>query len=457
LDDILIEIDKQSGENETTYTVTIKSDKSYDYFPVALWDIPVKASKGNIICSNCRFVNAENKLEGSSHGVVIGAVKKGTTRWTVMVQGQRILVAPHLRNFDNIVGLKTIPNVGDIPYTYVWTELRDPTEIILEVPAGRNIWAEFYEGGRVQRPDWDNKLAFTLKQPRAFARVWNVRAEEVEVCNLDQIRLLAVKSLEKTLEVWPLDDVRAEYESALESARREIISGRSAGMSEGAVSRIVPLNMKYNNEVIARKWRDMLRQRRQWFREIKGIGPETEMVVEAHAYCNERVGAPWRDKADFHHVIDCAEAVNFEVVVYDYATCYEPGHSFWHMGRAFWMEFTGLDKYKDGKLELHFHAYDYDCLGRCYTVFFSAPRVADGMWVRYDRNGRGSWPVPQGRDKRDLPESILTVAVPDCFRDVGSFRVWLKEGYEAHNIDMRKQIPYSVAVSDVWVTCAAKS
>jgi len=452
LSNVSIDIKSQLRENGVAYTVTIDSNKSYEHFPVALWEIPVVVDGEHVRCENCRFVNAENRLEGSRHGVLIGSVKKGRNRWTVSIDGAAAATPAHLRCFDNLVGLKTIPNLGGDPYTYVWTEVKEPTPIVLKVPPNRRVRAEFYQGGQTLMPDSDCCLRFALRPPRPFARVWNVSADEIEFVNLDEIRLQAVKSFERTMHTWPLENADPQYAQVLDKAKAEIVGGAQATEARQAIGKIVTMNLKYQNEVIRRTWPEMIEKRRHWFRKVKNLDPGTRVLLEAHAYCKDRVGSPWRDRADDHHVIDCAEGIEFEVVIYDYATCHEPGHSAWHMGRAFWMEFRGLDRFRGGRLELHFHAYDYDCLGRCYTAYLSAPEVADGMRVQYDRNGRPSWPVPQGKDQRDSPQSIFSVPVPKPFRQCPRLRVWLKEGYEARHIDLRQQTPYSVAVSDVWVT-----
>ena len=177
-------------------------------------------------------------------------------------------------------------------------------------------------------------------------------------------------------------------------------------------------------------------------------GTET-ILIEAHAYAKGHLGGPWRHKADQHNIITVAPGLKFEVPVYDFAICQEPGHRAWHMGRYFAFRFTGLAAYKNKKVTIYLHSYDYEGLGRSFSVRFRHDEIAGGLQVEALRS---TLPLPVGRRGRDLPTSLIPVQVPAEFLGKKAFDMILIEGFDAKNIDFRKQIPYSVAVSDVWVT-----
>ncbi|MBI4472171.1 MAG: hypothetical protein HY646_05850, partial [Acidobacteria bacterium] len=159
--------------------------------------------------------------------------------------------------------------------------------------------------------------------------------------------------------------------------------------------------------------------------------------------------------------------------------CHEPGHRSWQMGRAFTLRFHGLAAYagetvatrlntehrlpaeasrlaKAGTpntehktVTVHLHAYDYDCLGRSYSVRLSQPETLGGRQVELLRT---TLPLPQGRAGRDDPKSLNSFVIPAEFLAKPFFNLHIIEGYDSKNIDLRKQVPYSVAISDVWVT-----
>ena len=63
-----------------------------------------------------------------------------------------------------------------------------------------------------------------------------------------------------------------------------------------------------------------------------------------------------------------------------------------------------------------------------------------------------AWNIPQGPEGRDHPSSLLSCEIPQEFLQLKQFDVSIREGYLASAIDLSKQMPYSVAISDVWVT-----
>ena len=424
---------------EGKLTVEVESDRDFRALPVALWDVP-----GDLVApEGARVVPVEAALEKSRHAVVVGAVRAGKTRWELAVAGAAPARVSHLRRYHNLVGLKTIPNPGRIPYTYLWTELPGETEVVVRVPEERAVWAEAYDGSRVAAER--GVLSVRLSWPRPWVRVWNVNADEAEVDNGGALDLRGIAMLADSLRDYPLADNSAES-VLLERARCELVGG---GPAHGAeyLPRLLPAARDYQNRYIRECWPDLVAQRRAWFAEQLG-DQAGETVVAAHAYVKGHLGGPWRDKADLEDVIECAPGVEFSIPIYDYAVSWAPGHAAWHMGRAFTMRLEGLSAYQGRTVVLHLHGYDYDRLGRVYSVRFGAKEIAGARPVEVKR----VWKVPEGPEGRDARDSLTSLSIPPEYLALDHFDVNIQEGYLARGIDMRKQVPYSVAISDVWVT-----
>ncbi len=424
--------------------VEITSDRAFGRLPVALWEVPYDLERGRVevLAGDARLIPVRAALEGSRHALAVGPVQPGANRWEFALHGALAAYVPHLRTHHHLVGLKTSPNPGRIPYTYVWTELPDGATVRLRVPAGREIWAEYYDGSR-QSSD-QGELSVRLAWPRPWARLWNLTAEEVTLVNGPELDLQAVGHLSAVLESYPLEDAQEERR-LLEGARREISEG-------SAVCTYLPQALgaarDYQNRFIQARWQDLVGQRRAWFREMLGDQASGEVLVAAHAYVKGHLGGPWRDQADPLDVIECAPGVEFSLPIYDYSVCWAPGHAAWNMGRAFTMRLQGLSAYQDRTVVLHLHGYDYDRLGRAYSIRLVAREIAGGLPVEVKR----VWMPPPGPEGRDERGSLLSLRLPPDFLALDGFDVMVMEGYLARAMDMRKQVPYSVAISDAWVT-----
>ncbi len=420
-------------------TVEIESDRAFHQLPVALWEAPGELT---VAAGEARVVPVEAPLEHSHHALVVGPVSQGTTRWELAVGAPAPAYTPHLRSYHNLVGLKTIPNPGRVPYTYVWTELSGATQVALRVPEGRAVWAEYYDGSRT--PADQGGLNVRLTWPRPWARLWNVSADEMEISNGDALDLRALDHLADSLRRYPM--AAADEETLWEAATTEI-ARRVPPAEAQALPRVLAATREYLNRYIKSHWQEMVAARREWFAAMRG-GHPGEILVAAHAYVKGHLGGPWRDQADLEDVIETAPGVEFSIPIYDYAVSWAPGYAAWHMGRAFTIRLGGLRAYRDRPVVLHLHAYDYDCLGRAYSVRLKAREIAGGMPVEVHR----VWRIPPGPEGREARGSLLSLLLPPEFLALEQFDVGVMEGYLAHALDMRKQAPYSVAISDVWVT-----
>jgi hypothetical protein len=436
-----------------SYSVRIESKRAIKRLPLALWDLPVVPER--IQCSGLDVRAIEAPFTRQPHLILEGPVVRGTTNWRITVTGRPFTAASQFRSYPEVcsqarsasgvpstthatplrsvaryepglVGLKTIPNPGRVPYTYLWTNLRVNVPVRLRVPPGRSVWLESYEAGTLPATT-RGSLSAELKWPRPFVRIWNVAAHEIEIANGRALDALARDHLADILQLYPLPAWRAR-------------AGRLS------VAEIPAFVTAYQNAYIDRFHRKLVRQAREWFRML---APAEDLLIEAHAYAKGHLGGPWRDKADFENIITARPGLRFEIPVYDYAVCYEPGHRSWQMGRAFTLRFHGLNDYAKQNVVVHLHAYDYDCLGRSYSVRLSHPGILGGRQVEILRS---TFPLPQGRKGRDDPRSLISLSLPPEFLAKPFFNVHVLEGYDQKNVDFRNQVPYSVAISDVWVT-----
>ncbi len=433
-------------EDGARLVVEIQSDREFAQLPVALWEVSHDLGRSEVeaVMHGTRLVPVTAALEGSQHALALGPVQAGSTRWEFLLRCPRHSYTPHLRTYHNLVGLKTTPNPGRIPYTYVWTELPGETTVRLRLPEGQEVWAEYYDGGRVSASR--GELALPLSWPRPWVRVWNARAEELEIANGPELDLQALDHLEEMLEKYPLEKA-AEEQAVLDQSRQELAQRVPPAEAEHLPLLLATARTRQNRYIQAH-WADLVTQRREWFREMLGEREAGEVLVAAHAYVKGHLGGPWRDKADLEDVMDCAPGVEFSIPIYDYAVSWAPGYAAWHMGRAFTLRLAGLSTYQDERVVLHLHGYDYDRLGRAYSVCLAAREIAGGLPVEVKR----VWIPSAGPEGRDDRASLASLSIPPEFLALDHFDIVVMEGYLARGVDMRKQVPYSVAISDVWVT-----
>ncbi len=453
LEGVEVSLSREETAEGGRVSVHIRSPRAFRRLPVAVWDLPydLGARKTEVVSAtpapaeSVRFVPVAAPLEGSQHALLLGPVVAGENTWVVELRCPRHSYTPHLRDYHHLLGLKTIPNPGRMPYTYLWTQLPGETVVRLSVPRDRVVWAEKYDGSLTLAQE--GRLTVALAWPRPWARVWNVRADEVEGENGAELDLKAIACLAEILHRFALEQIGALIEF-LGGARAELACGDLRVAGEERLARVLPTTRDYLNRYISAHWQKLVAQRRAWFQRMTAVREVKQVLVAAHAYIKGHLGGPWRDKADLADVIETVPGVEFSLPIYDYAIAWEPGHSAWHMGRAFTMRLRGLAAYQGKRVVLHLHGYDYDRLGRAYTVRFVAKEIAGGRPVEMHR----AWLVPPGPEGRDHPESLLSLEIPAEYLTLEQFDVVILEGYLARAIDMRKQVPYSVAISDVWVT-----
>lgn len=443
----------QETEAGARLTVQISSDRDFDRLPVAVWEVPYRLAEGEIevvtaspgATEDLRFIPVQAPLEQSQHALLVGPVQQGDNTWEFDLRCPRYQYTPHLQSYHNLVGIKTIPNPGRVPYTYVWCQLPGETVVRLAVPPGREAWGEYYDGSHARAAGGD--VVLRLNWPRPWARVWNVSADELRVANGQELDVKAAQVLADTLRRYPLED-KTEAEDLLRGAQRELLDLTQPREQGEYLSRLVAANRDYQNRYLRTHWRDLLQQRQRWFEKMTAHREVHQVLVAAHAYLKGHLGGPWRDRADLDNVMEMVPGVEFSLPVYDYAVAWEPGHSAWHMGRAFTMRLRGLSAYQGMKVIMYLHGSDYDCLGRAYAVRLVAKEIAGGRPVEVHR----VWILPPGPEGRDQPGSLLPVPIPQEYLALAQFDIHVLEGYLAHGMDMRKQVPYSVAISDVWVT-----
>ncbi len=440
LRNVKVSINRTTTDTGLSVDIQIKSNKAMAQLPVALWHVPVKIDRAVSKTRGLRIRTVRTPLLRTPHLIVIGPISKGQTTWTVTITGPPAVAAADEADYHGIVGFKTMPNPGGIPYTYIYADLRINMPIRLSVPTDRRVWAETYDCGSFGVTE-DGELSLELKWPRPFARIWNVDADDITVANGTELDTLCRDHLISITREFPIPDRRKPVDRLLNKLAR----------NPEAHADVAPFVIAHQNAYIDKYHDRMVRGVRKWFRSMTSEirNAKSKILLEAHAYARGHIGGPWRDQADLANVVKLAKGVDFDIPVYDYAVCEKPGHRSWQMGRAFMLRFFGLASHAHKSVTVYLHAYDYDCLGRSYSVRVSHPDVFDGNHVVLMET---TWPLPQGSVGRDDPGSLFPIQIPETFLTQPFFNMHVFEHYDQKNIDFRKQVPYSVAISDVWVT-----
>ena len=424
--------------------IQITASRAVDRLPVALWRLPVTPRQTSSRNRKLELSAVRTPMLATPHLLVCGPVRKGSNRWTVDITGPPAPRASDRSDYHGIVGFQTVPRPGRTLYTYVFSRLRVDLLLRLRVPAGRRVRAETYGGGDFS-PTEEGLLSLDLKWPRPFARIWGATADEITVDNGDELDGRCRDHLADVLDRYPVKGRQAAGRRLL----RRIDSTARPAARHKALAEVAGAVRRHQNRYIDAGWERSVRDVRRWFCRVARPTKSEKILLEAHAYARGHLGGPWRDRADLANVIRAEKGIGFDVPMYDYAVCYEPGHRSWQMGRAFTLRFSGLNRYAHRKTTVFLHAYDYDRLGRSYSIRASHPDVLDGHQVILMDT---TWLLPQGPEGRDDPRSLFSVRVPADYLNRPFFNLCVREQYDQKNIDFCRQVPYSVAVSDVWVT-----
>ncbi|MBI4026724.1 MAG: hypothetical protein HY360_17200 [Verrucomicrobia bacterium] len=444
LNGVKVGVEWQPMADGSSAVVRIESDHRVTDLPVAMWNLPCQPKKVVVARGDCRFVPVTEPQVHTPHGLLVGAVEKGATTWEVRFSGSPSQAPKLLSDYHGLVGFQTILVASGIPYTYVWNNLRINLQLRLRVPRGRRIWMETYEKGDFGHTE-EGVLNVELRWPRPWARIWNASAEEILVDNGAELDLIGAEHFERVTRNCPLPS----QEGGVKRLREDLWQRRQGTPNPEAVSRLPAFLRDHQNAYIDQRHTQMVAQAREWFDQATAHEKGKEVVAEAYAYAKGHLGGPWRDKADAQNIITCREGIHVEVPVYDYAICHAPGYRAWHMGRAFHLRFKGLAQFKGRKVMVYLHCYDYEGLGRAYSVRLNESYIAGNLWSEVLRT---TGPLPVGPEGRDDPRSLIRIPIPLRFLQGDLFDMHVLEGYDAKAIDFRKQVPYSVAVSDVWVT-----
>jgi hypothetical protein len=398
-----------------------------------LWDLPVTLEETGSISGAFRVLSVYEPNTKAPHCILVGKIETGKTVWELEIKGEAFSSSPLLRDDRGIVGLKTVPNISGLPYCYLWNNLRVDLPVRIKVPKGRSVWIETYEKGEYGHTE-QGRLNLELKWPRPWARVWNVTGREVEINNNLELEALSCKHLKEIVEKYPV--------AAMEEKAEKMFS-------EPWYPELPLFLSEYQNAYIDTHYQDMISETGAWFRKMTAGVSLKEILIEAYAYAKGHLGGPWRGQADYKNVIIKKEDVRMEVPIYDYALCHAPGYRSWQMSRMFTLRFFGLSKYTDDDVVVYLHCYDYESMGRSYSLRLRCDDICAGLPVEIVRT---TYLLPKGPEGRDDPAALISVKIPKCFLEKEAFDMHILEQYDAKAVDFRKQVPYNVAVSDVWVT-----
>ena len=444
LSGIRVTVSTETRDGGARVQIRIASSRAVDRLPVAVWRLPVTPRRATSLDRKLDLQAVRTPLLETPHLLVSGPVRTGSNRWTVDISGPPAPETNDRSDHHGIVGFQTVSRPGRTPYTYVFARLRVDLPLRLRVPSGRRVRAETYGGGDFGATD-EGLLSLDLKWPRPFARIWGATADQITVDNGAELDERCRDHLEDVLDRYPVPGRQAAGRRLL----RRIDGALRPAARYKALAEVPEAVRSHQNRYIDVSGARSVRDVRRWFRRVARPGRSESVLLEAHAYARGHIGGPWRDRADLANVIRAERGIGFDVPMYDYAVCYEPGHRSWQMGRAFTLRFSGLDQYARREVTVFLHAYDYDRLGRSYSIRASHPDVLDGhQAILMDT----TWLLPQGPEGRDDPASLFAVRVPPDYLCRPFFNLAVREQYDQKNIDFRKQVPYSVAVSDVWVT-----